>query len=69
MGIKTIQTEGIYRGTLDTPQGKFAVIDRSASIAALRVSQAPRVQIGAEVSAQIGRNGMAEISVELGLSR
>ena len=69
LGIKTTQTEGIYRGTLDTSQGKFAVIDRGASIAALRVSHAPQVQIGAEISAQIGKNGMADISVELGLSR
>jgi hypothetical protein len=69
LGIKTTQTEGVYRGTLDTPHGKFAIIDRGASIAALRVSQVPQLQIGASVAAQIGKNGMAEIAIELGLSR
>jgi hypothetical protein len=67
LGIKTTQTEGIYRGTLDMPQGKFAIIDRGGSVAALRVNQIPAVQIGAEVSASIGQNGLAQVSIELGL--
>jgi hypothetical protein len=67
IGIKTTQTEGIYRGTLQTSGGQFAVIDRGASVAALRVEAAPALQIGAQVSASIGRNGLAQVSVELGL--
>jgi hypothetical protein len=67
IGIKTTQTEGIYRGTLQTTSGKFAVIDRGASVAALQVEAAPALQIGAQVSASIGRNGLAQVSVELGL--
>lgn len=67
IGIKTTQTEGIYRGTLQTSGGQFAVIDRGASVAALRVEAAPALQIGAQVSASIGRSGFAQISIELGL--
>jgi hypothetical protein len=67
IGIKTTQTEGIYRGTLQTSGGQFAVIDRGASLAALRVEAAPALQIGAQVSASIGRNGLAQVSIELGL--
>ena len=67
IGIKTTQTEGIYRGTLQTSGGKFAVVDRGASVAALRVEAAPALQIGAQVSASIGRNGLAQVSIELGL--
>jgi hypothetical protein len=68
IGIKTTQTEGIYRGTLQTSGGQFAVIDRGASVAALRVEAAPELQIGAQVSANIGRNGLANIVRDLGLS-
>jgi hypothetical protein len=67
IGIKTTQTEGIYRGTLQTSGGQFAVIDRGASVAALRVEAAPALQIGAQVSASIGRKGLAQVSIELGL--
>jgi hypothetical protein len=67
IGIKTTQTEGIYRGTLQTSGGQFAVIDRGASVAALRVEAAPTLQIGAQVSANIGRNGLAQVSIEMGL--
>jgi hypothetical protein len=68
LGIKTTQTEGIYRGTLDMPQGKFAIIDRGRLVAALRVNQMPAVQIGAELSAIIGQNGLADIARDLGLN-
>jgi hypothetical protein len=68
IGIKTTQTEGNYRGTLHTSGGQFAVIDRGASVAALRVEAAPALQIGAQVSASIGRNGLAYIVRDLGLS-
>jgi hypothetical protein len=67
VGIKTTQTEGIYRGTLQTSGGQFAVIDRGASVAALRVEAAPALQVGAQVSASVGRNGLARVSIELGL--
>jgi hypothetical protein len=67
IGIKTTQAEGIYRGTLQTSGGQFAVIDRGASVAALRVEAAPALQIGAQVSASVGRNGLAKVSIELGL--
>jgi hypothetical protein len=68
IGIKTTQTEGIYRGTLQTSGGQFAVIDRGATVAALRVEAAPALQISAQVSASIGRNGLANIVRDLGLS-
>jgi hypothetical protein len=68
IGIKTTQTEGNYRGTLQTSGGQFAVINRGASVAALRVEAAPALQIGGQVSASIGRNGLANIVGDLGLS-
>ena len=68
IGIKTTQTEGIYRGTLQTTGGNFAVIDRGASVAALKVEAAPALQSGAQVSASVGRNGLANIVRDLGLS-
>jgi hypothetical protein len=68
IGIKTTQTEGIYRGALQTSGGQFAIIDRGASVAALRVEAAPAMQIGAQVSASVGRNGLANIVRDLGLS-
>jgi hypothetical protein len=67
IGIKTTQTEGIYRGTLETTDGKFTIIDRGGSVAALRVSEGPSVQIGATVSASVGKNGLSEIVRDLGL--
>ena len=67
IGIKTTRTEGIYRGTLQTSGGQCAVIDRGASVAALQVEAAPALQIGAQVSASIARNGFAQVSIELGL--
>jgi hypothetical protein len=67
IGIRTTQTEGIYRGALQTSGGQFAVIDRGASVAALRVEAAPALQIGAQVSASVGRNGLVKVSIELGL--
>jgi hypothetical protein len=41
IGIKITQTEGIYRGTLQTSGGQFAVIDRGSSLAALKVEAEP----------------------------
>jgi hypothetical protein len=68
IGVKTIQTEGVYRGTLDTPYGKFAIIDRGASIAAMKVTQMPQLQIGASVCASTSSRGVAELTQQIGLS-
>lgn len=44
VGIKTTQTEGIYRGTFETTGGRFAVIDRGGSAARLQLCGLARVQ-------------------------
>lgn len=58
-GVTRAQIEGAYVGAVQTQSGVYAVVDRGASLSAMRVSEAPGLQIGAQVALTPGANGVA----------
>lgn len=58
-GVARAQVEGAYVGAVQTQSGVYAVVDRGAALSAMRVSEAPGLQIGAQVALTPGANGVA----------
>lgn len=58
-GQAHVQIEGAYVGAVQTQSGMYAVVDRGASLSAMRVAEAPGLQIGAQVALTPGANGVA----------
>jgi hypothetical protein len=58
-GVAHAQIEGAYVGAVQTQSGMYAVVDRGASLSAMRVAEAPGLQIGAQVALTPGANGVA----------
>lgn len=58
-GVAHAQIEGAYVGAVQTQSGLYSVVDRGASLSAMRVAEAPGLQIGAQVALTKGANGVA----------
>lgn len=58
-GVAHAQIEGAYVGAVQTQSGLYAVVDRGASLSAMRVAEAPGLQIGAQVALTPGAIGVA----------
>jgi hypothetical protein len=58
-GASAAQIEGAYVGAVQTQSGLYAVVDRGASLSAMRVADAPGLQIGMQVALTPAANGVA----------